>query len=66
MSLIQYKDCDGCEALWYCYFVEAGCLLYYSNTKQGEDYIPLEPCPKPLTKKDFKLEKLATREAHHE
>jgi hypothetical protein len=49
----QQLNCDNCYALWYCYFVDCGCLLNYKNEKQGEKYTPLEPCPKPLTRKEF-------------
>ena len=57
-------DCDGCQALWYCYFVRCGCLLGYNNEKIGENYIPLESCPKPLTNKEFKTAKVKETNAN--
>ena len=57
MSLRQHDNCKACKSLWYCYFVECGCHLKYSNKKIDENYIPLEPCPKPLDDKEFKLAK---------
>ena len=51
----KQNNCEGCQALWYCWAVECGCLLNYLNKKLEGKYIPLESCPKPLTKKEFEL-----------
>lgn len=51
---MKHETCKDCQALWYCFFVPAGCLLKYKNEKQEGGYIPLEECPKPLTDKGYK------------
>lgn len=60
--LLQHENCNGCEALCYCYFVKCGCLLKYNNKKTNGEYVSLEKCPKPLTNEEFKVIKTKNNE----
>lgn len=55
MKLTQKKTCFGCKALKYAPDNKNHCYLGYITGWVGEnkDTVPLERCPKPMTKDDW-------------
>jgi len=59
MKITQKKTCFGCKALNYKYIYgvkQWHCRLGYENGEMvgvPHEYLPVEPCPKPVTQKDW-------------
>jgi len=59
MKITQKRTCFGCKALNYKYIhgvKEGYCQLGYETgamVNVPHEYLPVEPCPKPMTQKDW-------------
>ena len=54
MKLSQKRNCNGCKAGWYnTHPIDHKCDLRIPIKNGNYEGIPMEPCMKPLTNKDY-------------